>query len=141
MTRKIGGQPGNNNATKNKPITDELMKVLKEETTHRGQRTIKLRKLVSVWVDNALDGDRAATKEIVNRIEGTPVQVFESDVDGAGLVVNILKFTDNAAKGNVIDHEPAPGDTENAVSNDIKGLTRNDTNPATTTTHNSGNNA
>lgn len=107
MVKNVGGQPGNRNATKNKPITDELMKVLKEETTHQGEKTIKLRKLVSVWVDNALDGDRNATKEIVNRIEGTPVQCFEGEVDGVGLVVNILKFTDSAADADVIEHVPS----------------------------------
>lgn len=106
MVKKVGGQPGNNNATKNKPITEELTKVLHEECTHNGEKTIKLRKLVSVWVDNALDGDRAATKEIVNRIEGTPVQCFEGDVDGSKLVINILKLTDAGDDADVIEHEP-----------------------------------
>jgi len=74
MANKVGAPLGNKNATKNKPITEELTKVLHEECEHNGEKTIKLRKLVSVWVDSALDGDRNATKEIVNRIEGTPVQ-------------------------------------------------------------------
>lgn len=110
MVKKVGGQPGNNNAIKNKPITEELMKVLKEECTHEGEKTIKLRKLVSVWVDNALDGDRNATKQIVDRIEGTPVQCFEGEVDGGKLVVNILKFTDSSADADVIEHENGEDD-------------------------------
>ena len=106
MANKVGAPFGNNNATKNKPISEALTKVLHEECTHEGEKISKLYKVVRVWVGSAMDGDRTAARDIVNRIEGTPVQSFEGVGDGAGLVINIRRFTDSDEDDtNVIEHE------------------------------------
>ncbi len=54
----------------------------------------KLRKLASMLVNKACDGDMPAAKEVLTRIEGMPTQVIEAE--GERMVIKILKFTGGA---------------------------------------------
>ena len=61
---KRGAQPGNKNATKNRPITEAINRAL------LANNGTKLRKLAESLVDRAiLESDRAAA-EVMDRIEG-----------------------------------------------------------------------
>ena len=70
-----GGQPGNKNATKNKPWSDAINRAL---LANDGQ---KLRALADKLIDKALEGDVQALKEIGDRVEGKPAQVLATDPD------------------------------------------------------------
>lgn len=75
-----GGAPiGNKNATKNKPITDAIRRVL---LSNDGE---KLRKLAEAMVDRAIEQSDTAAKEINDRVEGKVSQEIEHSGE-----VNIL---------------------------------------------------
>lgn len=79
-----GGQPGNKNATKNRPITEALNRAL---LANDGE---KLRKLADALVDRAIEKDTAAAKEILDRTEGKVTQGLEhSGPDGAPMSLNV----------------------------------------------------
>ena len=86
-----GGQPGNNNATKNRPITDALRRVLLAEG---GQ---KLRELTEAMVKRSIESSDAAAREILERIEGkVPQQLDHGNADGEPFLVK-FESPDSAA--------------------------------------------
>ena len=75
-----GGQIGNNNAGKNKLFGDQLKR-------HLVQNPEKLEKIVVKLIDDAMDGNIAAAKEVMDRVDGKAVQsnTFETE-DGKPIV-------------------------------------------------------
>ena len=79
----VGGQAGNNNATKNKVWTDALMRELTGN-----QNAEKLKKLAVKLIEMAEEGDIKAIKEIGDRLEGKPAQSIDATIanpDGTNL--------------------------------------------------------
>ena len=77
-----GGQPGNQNAKK-KPFTDMFKR-------HLLANPEKLEKIIAKLVDDAVEGNLQAAKEIMDRVEGKAVQATEiSGPDGVELVKGI----------------------------------------------------
>ncbi len=73
MAKSSGGQPGNNNATKNKPWQDALRKMAMRPTDEKddeGKTKRKLEKIAETVVESAISGDLAAAKEIGDRLDG-----------------------------------------------------------------------
>jgi hypothetical protein len=71
-----GGQPGNQNAKKNKMFYDRIQK-------HLIQNPHKLEKIVETLVQEAQNGEPWAVKEIMDRMDGKAVQATEiSGADG-----------------------------------------------------------
>ena len=75
-----GGQPGNKNATKNRPITEAISRVL---LANDGK---KLRALAESLVDRAIESDTRAAVEVNDRIEGKVTQPIDGTVDGEILI-------------------------------------------------------
>jgi len=74
---KGGGQPGNQNAKKGKLFYDALRVALLQEDRKR------LRTITDKLVKAAENGDAWAVKEIMDRMDGKPVQSTEiSGIDG-----------------------------------------------------------
>jgi hypothetical protein len=70
-----GGQPGNKNATKNRPITDAIRRVL---LANDGE---KLRKLAEAMVERAIEASDTAAKEVTERVDGKVLQEVEHSGD------------------------------------------------------------
>lgn len=90
-----GGAPeGNQNAKKGKLFYDQLRKVLVQNDQAR------LRKITEKFVKAAEDGEPWAIKEIIDRMDGKPVQATEiSGPEGAELVKGIgFMFVDGNVK-------------------------------------------
>lgn len=81
-----GGQLGNKNATK-KPFTEMFKRHLKANPK-------KLEKIISKLVDEAAEGNLAAAKEIMDRVEGKSIQAMDvTSSDGTmsqNLTVNYI---------------------------------------------------
>jgi hypothetical protein len=71
-----GGQPGNKNATKDRPWTEAVQRVLKryEDPEKKIQRGMALERIAEECVKAALDGDPVARAEIANRLDGKPTE-------------------------------------------------------------------
>ena len=67
------GNPGGRRAEK--PITDAIRMALSEEHADTGKK--KLRVLAQKLVDEAIDGNVQAMKEVADRMEGKPAQSKE----------------------------------------------------------------
>lgn len=79
-----GGQPGNKNATKNKPLTEAIQRAL---LANDGE---KLRKLTDALVDRAIGGDTMAAREVLDRVEGKVAQALEhSGPDGGDIPTSL----------------------------------------------------
>ena len=75
-----GGQIGNKNAVKNRPITDAITRVL---LANDGE---KLRSLAESLVDRAIESDTRAAVEVNDRVEGKVPQAI-TGADGGPLQV------------------------------------------------------
>lgn len=75
-----GGQPGNTNATKNRPITAAIARAL------LANDGAKLRRLVDALIDRAIDNDTRAACEVMDRVEGKVPQAI-TGADGGPLQV------------------------------------------------------
>lgn len=73
-----GAPIGNKNATKNKPWSEAINRVLLAEDGK------KLRALAEKLVEKALEGDVQAIKEVGDRQEGKPAQTLQGP-DGSNL--------------------------------------------------------
>lgn len=65
-----GGQPGNNNAGKNKPWSEAIAKFATQNPNKRD-------KVIEKLYEQALEGKLDAIKEIMDRTEGKPRQSLE----------------------------------------------------------------
>ena len=84
---KGGGQPGNNNAKKGKLFYDALRIALLQEDRRR------LRTITDKLVQAAENGDAWAVKEIMDRMDGKPVQATEiSGADGNPMELKLIEF-------------------------------------------------
>jgi hypothetical protein len=79
-----GGQPGNKNAVKNRPITEAITRAL---LANDGE---KLRKLADALVDRAIDSDTRAAIEVNDRIEGKVTQPIAGTGDDGELLIRWL---------------------------------------------------
>lgn len=81
-----GGQPGNKNATKNRPITEAITRVL---LANDGE---KLRALAESLVARAIESDTRAAVEVNDRIEGkVPQAVIGPGDAGEHTVINRIE--------------------------------------------------
>ena len=79
-----GGQPGNTNATKNRPITDLIRKALLEDNARRA------RMLADKLCEMAANGELGAIKEVLDRTEGKVPQAMEhSGPDGSAIMISV----------------------------------------------------
>lgn len=82
-----GGQPGNKNATKNRPLTDAIRRVLLAEDGK------KLRELAEALVDRAIAQSDTAAKEVAERVDGK----VQQDVEVSGDLVVKFDAADESA--------------------------------------------
>lgn len=84
-----GGQPGNNNATKNKPWREAIDKAIKQD---KGKR---LRQAAEAMLTAASEGKEWAISELGDRLDGRASQQVElGNKDGAPLVINFQSADD-----------------------------------------------
>ena len=75
-----GGQPGNNNATKNKPFYDAIRRALV-------QNPHKMANIVDKVIEKAEEGEAWAVKEIADRLDGKAHQSTSiEDAEGNSLL-------------------------------------------------------
>lgn len=83
---KKGGQPGNNNAGKNRIFSDQLKR-------HLIHNPHKLEKIVEKLVDDAMEGNIAAAREVMDRVEGKAIATQEvTGPDGTQLKTAVQLF-------------------------------------------------
>lgn len=87
-----GGQPGNNNAAKNKYWSDALRK-------HITQNPQDLVEAAQAIFNKAKEGDVTAIREIGDRLEGKPAQMITGDSDNPLTLINRIErvLIDNAS--------------------------------------------
>ena len=74
-TRSPGGQPGNNNAGKNRPWIKALTRAVAQDDGKR------LRKAAEKLLDLASEGDVPALRELGDRLDGKSIQRLAGEVD------------------------------------------------------------
>lgn len=84
-----GGQPGNNNAGKNKPFWRAIDKAIAQDNGKR------LRDAAEKLLDLAAQGEQWAVKELGDRLDGKAHQSIDAKVE-ADLTVQVLRFSDVA---------------------------------------------
>ncbi len=104
-----GAQPGNKNATKNKPITDAIIKALHEECEVAGKTTKKMYALAGKLVDQAVEGNLSAAREVLDRVEGRANQSVSIE-PGESLLAILDELEQRRElkeiEGEVIDNDP-----------------------------------
>lgn len=120
MTFEAGNQfgaiAGQTNARR-RMLSQQLISVLQEDSSHKRvgtAKTSRLRSVAMALVEKAEDGDTMAIREIADRLEGKPVQMISGDPDGSPLVVEIVKLAQLGA-ARVIEHE----DREEVMLDDL----------------------
>lgn len=88
------GTIGNKNAVKGKTWADALRKALMQYEDDGVVRTEALFKIATKVVEQALEGNSTAIKEIGDRLDGKPAMTVAGDSDQP-LVVNIIKHADD----------------------------------------------
>ena len=74
----MAGAPlGNKNATKNKPWRDAINWALENHENSQTERAQALRDIATKLIDQALQGDLVAMKELGDRVEGKAAQSVE----------------------------------------------------------------
>lgn len=84
-TRKVGGQPGNTNSSRNNRMwADTIRRVIAQSDGEA------LRRVAEALVLKAQEGDIAAIKELGDRIDGKSVATTElTGADGSNLPIGI----------------------------------------------------
>ena len=91
-SKTSGGQPGNNNASKNKLFYERIRKALSQDPQ-------KLANIVDKLIEKAEEGDSWAVKEIMDRIDGKAIQATEiSGADGQALSGLQVVFIDGKSE-------------------------------------------
>ena len=87
-----GGQPGNNNATKNRPWREAIAWALKNHEKSQTERAQVLRDIATQMIDKALGGDMTAMKELGDRLDGKAPQdvTIDSTLNLSGMPVDDL---------------------------------------------------
>lgn len=96
---------GKNVKGKNKPITDMIRLALNEECEVAGQKTKKMRALATQLVNMAVEGDLAAIREVLDRIEGKPKNLIESEFQGDFTLTVVSHVPERQIDGEVIEAE------------------------------------
>jgi ribosomal protein L22 len=79
-----GGQPGNNNASKNKPFLDAMRRAL-------AQNPQKIARIVDKVLDQAEAGEAWAVKEVADRLDGKAIAIQEiQGPNGAELKTGVV---------------------------------------------------
>ena len=87
-----GGQPGNKNATKNKPWRDAIDWALKNHKNSKVEQAQALRDIATKLIDEALEGDLTAMKELGDRVDGKATTHVELETkEPISLVMNYGK--------------------------------------------------
>ena len=74
---------GNKNATKNKLFSDQIKR-------HLIQNPEKLEKIVTQLIEDAMEGNIAATKEVMDRVDGKAVQANTlEDAEGNNITTSL----------------------------------------------------
>lgn len=85
----MGGAPqGNTNNSKGKAWSDALRRALTGE-----RNAEKLAKLADKLIEEAMDGNMTAMKEIGDRLEGKPAQGIEGPGTDGEFVVKIVNYS------------------------------------------------
>ena len=79
-----GGQPGNKNAVKNRPITEAITRAL---LANDGK---KLRELAEALVNRAIENDTRAAIEVNDRVEGKVTQPIAGTGEDGELLIRWL---------------------------------------------------
>ena len=100
-----GGQPGNLNASKNRPWRDAIDRALKKKS--RVDQIEALDVIAEKVVETALAGPSyekgdpwlSAIHELADRLDGKPAQQVQIGGDGSGdpVVVEVVRFADKTA--------------------------------------------
>ena len=77
-----GGQPGNTNANKGKPWANALNRALASYEDPNVRSGDALRKIANKVIEQALDGNPVAIKEIGDRMDGKPHQSLSGPENG-----------------------------------------------------------
>lgn len=87
MNMAKGGQPGNKNATKNRPFAEAINRAIKQDNGKR------LRAIAESLLTKAAEGDISAIKEFADRVDGKVIQQIEGEIEH-NLTVEITRFTE-----------------------------------------------
>jgi len=80
-----GGQPGNQNAAKQRLIEQAIIREIKHRDLVSGDGET-LRKIAAAQIDRALDGEPFAFDRIADRLDGKPAQAI-TGADGGPIVI------------------------------------------------------
>ena len=92
MAKKSGAQPGNTNATKNKPFREALDRAIKQDD---GKRLRRAAERLLTMAARATKGDTRAIKELADRLDGKSVQPL-SGPDGGDIIVRLERGDEDA---------------------------------------------
>lgn len=84
-----GGQPGNKNGSKNKPWANALDRALAQYENPEVRSGDALRKIANKVIEQALEGNPIAMKEIGDRMDGKAHQSIGGPDDGPILFTEI----------------------------------------------------
>lgn len=90
--RKGGAQPGNTNATKNKPFRDALDRAIAQDS---GVRLRRAAERLLTMAANSKNDRVTAVKELADRLDGKSVQPL-SGFDGGDIRVTLAKGDEHA---------------------------------------------
>ena len=85
---KRGGQPNNDNPSKNKPWAEAIRKAIIQDPA-------KLHKIAQALITKAGKGDVSALREIGDRLDGKPHQTVSAEVD-TNVTVEVIRFAGQA---------------------------------------------
>lgn len=74
-----GAQPGNNNATKNRPWAEAIRRAMARAEADGNYKSLNA--LADRLLEKAAEGDMAALKELGDRLDGRPAQAIVGDAE------------------------------------------------------------
>lgn len=94
-----GGQPGNNNAGKNKDWRNAIKWALENHERSKTDKAKALRDVATKLIDSALDGDLSAIKELGDRVDGKAAQEITGH-DGGPIITEVRRVIVSASDTN-----------------------------------------